>query len=135
MSCRCWLEQQGPIPWQEQDSQPLLVDLSAAFDYINANIVCGKLELLDATSSTVKLFRSYLTGRRSFTQINCLKSSLKQNHKTKPCLNCFKTCKSNTLPMLASQSTKIKMSTLCCHQIPGLTAALLLIKERKTRSS
>ena len=51
----------------------LLVDLSAAFDCIDAEIVCSKLTQLSVGQHAVKLKRSYLTNRYARTKINdCL---------------------------------------------------------------
>ena len=51
----------------------LLVDLSAAFDCIDADVVCSKLKLLGVGKHAVKLIRSYLTNRYARTKINdCL---------------------------------------------------------------
>ena len=51
----------------------MMIDLSAAFDMVDHNLLLGKLELFGLTESTLSWFRSYLSGR---SQVVCVDGCL-----------------------------------------------------------
>ena len=53
----------------------IYVDLSMAFDTVNHNILLAKLNHYGIQGTANKLFRSYLSNRKQFVQINEHKSS------------------------------------------------------------
>ena len=58
-------------------SLSLLIDLKKAFDTVNYDVLLRKLENFGVRGVPLDWFRSYLTDRKSFVQINSVKSSLK----------------------------------------------------------
>ena len=55
----------------------LLWDLSAAFDTLDVEIFCGKIEIYGFLPKTVQWFRSFLTGRSQRVKIGSKISSKK----------------------------------------------------------
>ena len=49
---------------QGQKTGILIWDLSAAFDTLDTNLLCEKLNLHGFTENTIKWFRAFLTGRQ-----------------------------------------------------------------------
>ena len=54
---------------KKQITALVLLDLSKAFDSIDHARLLHKLSILGASPSTVKWFKSYLTGRRQYVRI------------------------------------------------------------------
>ena len=55
----------------------VLIDLRKAFDTVNHDIALHKLAALGGDASSIKWFRSYLTGRNQLVDLNGTKSDLK----------------------------------------------------------
>ena len=48
----------------------VLIDVKKAFDSVNHNILCKKLELIGANANTLSWFKSYLSDRKQIVDIN-----------------------------------------------------------------
>ena len=57
----------------------ILLDLSAAFDLVNVDILCKKLEIYGIDQHALKWFRDYLTGRSQAVWIDHVLSDWLEN--------------------------------------------------------
>ena len=55
----------------------VFVDLEKAFDTVNHNILCNKLNYYEIRGNTNKLIQSYLTNRKQYVSINGFKSDIR----------------------------------------------------------
>ena len=56
----------------------IVMDLSKAFDFLNHDLLIGKLEAYGFDNSTLKLIPSYLTGRKQCVKNNDILSLFKE---------------------------------------------------------
>ena len=58
----------------------VFVDLEKAFDAVNHNILCDKLNYYGIRGSANKLLNSYLTNRKQYVSVNGFDSYTKKNY-------------------------------------------------------
>ena len=69
-----WLEQKE----QGKSSMVVCFDQSAAFDMLQPELLCRKMKLMGGDDSSIKWFRSFLTGRRQIVKVGGSLSAAKE---------------------------------------------------------
>ena len=116
----------------------VLLDLSKAFDSIDHARLLHKLSILGASPSTVKWFKSYLTGRRQYVRIGSAYSDtlpithgVPQGAILSPLLFCIYLNDLLTAPTFRNLESYVDDSSYSCHFL-SLSLMLPLKSSNKT---